>query len=105
MTSLSDVQGSGSHVDQPLAISPENATLHSRESGSRFAIVDNKKLDLILLKLAELQQLIEQRVVKPTHYDKLDFDDIGVPADSDENLRTLEEKLADKEMRSRLVRT
>jgi hypothetical protein len=81
---------------------PENVARSGIDS-SHSCVVDSAKLDLVLLNIAELQQQIEEHVIKLSDYETMDMDDFGFPLDLEEDVRSLEEKLADKALRSRLV--
>jgi hypothetical protein len=61
------------------------------------------KLDAILLKLGAIEKLIEQHILKPGTSEDMDLADFGLPLDSEEDLQVFEEKLSNKDFRTRMV--
>jgi len=76
--------------------------LHGSAGGPVF-INFSDKLNLVLQTLSDIEQLIEQHIIKPSSLDELGLDDLGLPVDSEENLRSLEEKLRNKDFKVRMV--
>jgi len=69
--------------------------LHDSAGGPVF-INFSDKLDLALQRLSDIEQLIEQHIIKPSSLNEMDLDDLGLPVDS-EDLQSLEEKLRNKD--------